>query len=371
MREIVGTYASAKVFSDDVEPYVLAQVQMICDNEAAFESSIRVMPDVHPGKVGPIGLTMTVGEKVLPSLVGYDIGCGVLVAEINARRMEFQKLDSIIAKNIPSGFAIRKSPHQRATEQLLGELMCADSVRTKKAMLGLGTLGGGNHFIEVDRAEDGKLYLAIHSGSRHLGKEVAEHYMRLGQEALKAKGAKVAYELTYLEGELKRRYLNDQEIVCRYAQENRRAILGEIAKGMKWKVGGTIDCAHNYIDADTARPMLRKGAISAKEGEPVVIPINMRDGIILGKGLGNEEWNLSAPHGAGRIYRRDEVRNHYTVNQFKHVMEGIHSTCINSDTLDEAPFAYRGLEAIEGAIGDTVSIECVIRPIYCFKAGGK
>ena len=371
IREVVGTYATAKVFADDVEDYAIAQIRMICDNEAAEDSRIRVMPDVHPGKVGPIGLTMTVGDRVLPAFVGYDIGCGVLLAQVKAKRVEFKKLDSVIREDVPSGFATRRRPHRFAESLGLGRLRCAFALQRGKAELSLGTLGGGNHFIEVDRDDGGNLYLAIHSGSRHLGKEVSDHYMRLGQEALRAAGEDVPYEMTYLEGELRDDYLHDQRIVSDFARRNRLAMLDEIAKGMRWKVGEVVNCSHNYVDLTGPEPMLRKGAISAKAGEAVVVPINMRDGILVGRGLGNEDWNWSAPHGAGRLYRRDEVKSHFTVSQFKREMEGVYSSCVRADTLDEAPFAYRDLAAIEGAISETVEVEKLLKPAYSFKAGGK
>ena len=209
----------------------------------------------------------------------------------------------------------------------------------------------------------------IHSGSRHLGFEVTEYYLREGQRLLKEQGIEIPYELTYLTGELMQQYLHDLAIVQDFATRNREIMIAEICKGMKWKIQDTYSCIHNYVDFNTNTPILRKGAISAKAGEPVIIPINMRDGIILGTGLGNDEWNQSAPHGAGRILKREDVRKSYTVSTYKKEMKGIYSTCINKDTLDEAPFAYRRSEEIIDAIGTTVKVDKIIKPIYNFKAG--
>ena len=375
MKTVNGVYASAKIFTDNVEAYALAQIQMLCDHAASEGSRIRVMPDVHPGKVGTIGLTMTVGEMALPNVTGIDIGCGITITKIKQKKIEYQKLDKVIRENVPSGAALRAKVHRFAEETGLERLRCCEHVNLDKAEASLGTLGGGNHFIEIDRDEEGGLYAAVHSGSRHLGKEVTEYYLAQGQKALKESGVKVPYELTYLTGELLEDYLYDQQIVQEFAEINRQAILDEIRKGMKWKMEESISCVHNYIEIPEedsgAEPMLRKGAISAKDGERVVIPINMRDGMILGTGKGNRDWNESAPHGSGRILKRSEVKSRYTMAQFKTEMKGIYCTCIGKETLDEAPFAYRRLEEIAGNIAETVEIDKVIRPVYNYKDGSR
>ena len=334
------------------------------------------MPDVHPGKVGTIGLTMTIGEKIMPNLIGIDIGCGMTLAKIKGKKIEYQKLDSVIRDNVPSGFNVRTKAHRFADDFDFDELRCSDHIRTDKALLSLGSLGGGNHFIEADKDDDGNLYIVIHSGSRHLGKEVTEYYLDQGQKELKSKGLDIPYEITWLEGKLMEDYLHDLQVVQRFASLNREIILDELVKGMKWKVLDSYECIHNYVDATDATttafgaPMLRKGAISAKAGEKVIIPINMRDGILLGTGLGNTDWNCSAPHGSGRIMKREDVKNSFTVSSFKSEMKGIYSSCISKDTLDEAPFAYRAIDDIIEVIGDTVTIDKIIRPVYNFKAGG-
>lgn len=375
MKTINGIFASAKIFNDDVENYALGQIRMICDNPAAKGSKIRVMPDVHPGKIGPIGLTMTLEEAVLPNLVGIDIGCGITLAKIKQKKAEFQKLDTVIRENIPAGFSVRKKPHRFHEGFDYTRLCCYKHLNLDRAAHSLGTLGGGNHFIELDKDGEGNLYAAVHSGSRHLGKEVTEYYLKKGQECLKEQGIRIPYELTPLTGDFMEEYLHDQRIVQEYAAQNRAAILDELVKGMKWKVEECISCGHNYIETNGKEPgkkkILRKGAISAKKGETAIIPVNMRDGILLGTGKGNNDWNDSAPHGSGRILRRDAVKDNYTVADFKKEMKGIYSPCIGKGTLDEAPFAYRRVEAIMTAISDTVEITEVLKPVYCFKSGNE
>ena len=370
MKTVNGIFASAKIFTDDVEDYAEAQIKLLCDNEVAKDSVIRIMPDVQPGKVGVIGLTMTVGENILPGLVGIDIGCGITVTKVKQKKIEFQKLDTVIRENIPAGGFIRKKAHRFWQEFDLTRLRCFRSIHAKKAALSLGTLGGGNHFLEADRDEEGCLYLAVHSGSRHLGKEVTEYYLRKGQEEARQKGILMPYEMTVLEGRLKEDYLHDQQVVKEYAELNRKAITDELVKGMKLKVLESFSCSHNYIE-DGTNPILRKGAVSAYEGEQVAVPVNMRDGILLGTGMGNPDWNYSAPHGSGRILRRDQVSDHYTVSEFKREMKGIYCSCIGKGTLDEAPFAYRDLAYICQSIRDTVEITKLLKPVYSYKAGNQ
>lgn len=368
MKIVNGVYTSAKIFTDTIEDYASAQIQMLCDLEAFEGCIVRVMPDVHPGKVGTIGFTSTIGRRVLPNVVGIDIGCGVTLAKLRQKKVEFQKLDKVIREGVPSGSRIRRKPHRFIREFDFLKLNCVEHVNIEKTEQSLGTLGGGNHFIELDQDEGGNLYAAVHSGSRRLGKEVADYYLTEGQKELKKQGISVPYELTWLEGALMEAYLQDVQTVQEFAELNRYAILDELARGMKWKIEEQISSVHNYIEESESGMILRKGAISAREGEPVIIPVNMRDGILLGTGKGNADWNYSAPHGAGRRMKREEVKSRFTLSQFRAEMKGIYSSCISKNTLDEAPFAYRNLKEIEMQIGDTAEISKSIKPIYNYKA---
>lgn len=380
MKTIKGVATSALIFNTNkgesgIDAYAVAQLQNLCDNPSFEGCRIRVMPDVHPGKVGTIGFTSTIGKTIMPNVIGIDIGCGMTLAQVKGKVKEFQKLDTVIRDNVPSGFSIRKKPSPQAIDFDFSVLRCGRHIQKNKALLSLGTLGGGNHFIELDQDSEKNTYLVVHSGSRHLGQEVTEYYLREGQRLLKEKGINIPYELTYLQGQLMEDYLQDLEIVQAYAALNREIIVREICSGMKWKILDTYSCIHNYVDTSSeavnklGSPILRKGAISAKENERVIIPINMRDGILLGLGLGNENWNYSAPHGAGRIMKRQEVKDNYTLSVYKKAMKGIYSTCIGRETLDEAPFAYRDIDEIAEAITETVTIQKIIRPIYNYKAG--
>lgn len=371
MKTVNGICTSAKIFTDSIEDYALAQIKMLCDNEAFHGSKIRVMPDVHPGKVGTIGFTATVGERILPNVVGIDIGCGITIAKLKQKKIEYMKLDTVIRENVPSGFTVRKQAHRFIDKIGLKKLNCYKHINESKAKVSLGTLGGGNHFIEIDQNDQGVPYVVIHSGSRHLGKDVTEYYLREGQRYLIENDIRIPYELIWLEGELKTRYLHDIGIVQEYAALNREAILDELVKGMKWKIAEQYSSMHNYI-ADTANGLiLRKGAVSALKDEPVIIPINMKEGVIIGSGKGNDDWNYSAPHGAGRRLKREQVKQKYTVSAFRSVMKGIYSSNINKETLDEAPFAYRSLAEIKELIEDSVAIKTVLKPVYNYKAGSE
>ena len=374
--QINGKYANARIMcigstpGENIEQYALAQIQMIADNEASKGSNICVMPDVHPGKVGPIGLTMTITDAVNPSLVGIDIGCGMSMVKLGRIRKEYQKLDAVIRDKVPAGFKIRDTAHDMASQFDFERLICTRHIRKDKALLSLGTLGGGNHFIEIDVDENGDSYLIVHSGSRHLGKEVSEHYSKLAYQHLRKMGRDdVPIELSFLTGDNLSDYLHDVSIVQEYAQLNRRIMIKEICKAMKWKPVEEKSCIHNYIDNSHSEVILRKGAISARENEDVIIPINMKDGVIIGKGKGNKDWNYSAPHGAGRILSRKEVLESHTVSEFKFEMKGIYSSCISKNTLDEAPFAYRNIDYIKEAVKDSVDITNILTPVYNYKGG--
>ena len=344
---------------------------------------------------------MTIKDKIVPNLVGVDIGCGMETIQVKNKHIELQKLDKLIYEEIPSGFNIRKKPHKYNDEVDLTALRCKldGKINIARAQMSLGTLGGGNHFIEVDQDEEANLYIVVHSGSRHLGLEVAnyyqeqayrslnqntaqdiyhlaEEYKALGkdheiQSAVKALKQQIKTEipkqLTYVSDKLMEDYIHDMMIVQRFAMLNRKAMMDVIIKGMKLKVVEEFTTIHNYIDIENM--ILRKGAVSAAKGEKLLIPINMRDGSLICIGKGNTDWNQSAPHGAGRLMSRKQAKNAYTVSEFKKEMKGIYTTSVNDKTLDECPMAYKGMEDIVSNIADTVEIMKVIKPIYNFKAG--
>jgi RNA-splicing ligase RtcB len=321
--------------------------------------------------------------------------------QVKNRHIEPERLDKLIYERIPSGYEIRKEPHKFNEQIDLEQLRCKKEARLnlQRAVLSLGTLGGGNHFIEADQDEDGNLYLVVHSGSRHLGLEVAKYYQEQAykelngntkkdekaliaayraegrekeiEKALKAlkKQVKTAVppNLAYCSGALMEDYIHDMKIVQQFAMLNRKAMIDEIIRGMKLKVEEQFSTIHNYIDTEAG--ILRKGAVSARKGEMLLIPINMRDGSLICVGKGNEEWNFSAPHGAGRLMSRTQAKKTWTVSEFKKQMKGIYTTSVNGSTLDECPMAYKGMEDIVKNIGDTAEIVKVIRPVYNFKAG--
>lgn len=401
MKLVEGLYNTAKVYTDVVEDTALGQIKALCDQEFSKGSKIRIMPDVHAGAGCTIGTTMTIGDAVVPNLVGVDIGCGMETIRLRDRHLELEKLDKLIYEKIPSGFAVREKAHKRNDDIDLAQLRCLRpaGIHVDRAVRSLGTLGGGNHFIEVDKDQEGYLYVVIHSGSRHLGLEVAgyyqeqayrslcgvsrknikkliEKYKRTGRqqeiqsavEAMKAQvNTEVPKALAYCRGELMDDYIHDMKIVQRFAMLNRKAMMDELIRGMKLKTEEEFTTIHNYIDTDTM--ILRKGAVSAKKGEKLLIPINMRDGSLICTGKGNEEWNCSAPHGAGRLMSRRKAKESYTVSQFKKEMAGIFTTSVNARTLDECPMAYKDMDDIVENIGDTAKIDKVIKPIYNFKAG--
>lgn len=369
MKLIEGKYNIAKVFTDVVEETALEQIKLLCDQEFVRNSKLRIMPDVHAGVGCTIGTTMTIIDKVVPNLVGVDIGCGMETIQIKNKYLELEKLDKHIYEKIPSGYNVRETYHKYLDEIDLKELRCvrAAKINIDRAEKSLGTLGGGNHFIEVDKDEDGNIYLVVHSGSRHLGLEVAGFYQEKAYSVLKqTKLSDVPKNLAYVDGQLMEDYIHDMKIVQRFAMLNRKAMMDEIIRGMKLKVNEEFTTIHNYIDTDAM--ILRKGAISAKDGEKLLIPINMKDGSLICVGKGNEDWNSSAPHGAGRLMSRREAKNSFTVSEFKKQMKDIYTTSVSAETLDECPMAYKSMEDIMNNIKDTAQILHVIKPIYNFKA---
>ena len=398
MLEIKGKINTAICYAKVIEDEAIEQIRRMCDYEFTEGSKIRIMPDVHAGKGCTIGTTMTVTDKAVPNIVGVDIGCGMYTVNLGRADIDFKKLDEA-AHFIPSGRNVWEGRQEKFD---LTELRCYRSMKDAKRLeRSLGTLGGGNHFIEVDTARDGTNYLVIHSGSRNLGKQVAELYQRLAidlnkgketyfqqrdeiirtykeqgrkqeiQAALKAivweaKVSTMPEDLCFLYGQYLEDYLHDVVICQRFARRNREKMAEIILERTGMTGSDEFHTIHNYIDTDEM--ILRKGAIAAHKGERVLIPINMRDGSVLAIGKGNPEWNYSAPHGAGRIMSRHAAKENLDIDEYRKMMEGIYTTSVNLNTLDEAPMAYKSLEDIIDVIRESVDVIDVMKPVYNFKA---
>ena len=397
---IQGKFAAAVCFASVIENEAVEQIRRMCDYEFTSGSKIRIMPDVHAGKGCTIGTTMTVTDKVVPNIVGVDIGCGMYTIRLDAKEIDFARLDEA-AHFIPSGRRVwegRQEPFDLEAMRCYRELK-----DTRRLQRSLGTLGGGNHFIEVDRGSDGALYLVIHTGSRNLGTQVAEHYQKLAvdlhhgkeeffrqrdaliaeykaagrreeiqnvlksmQKQWKDKPLDVPEDLCWLYGEYLQDYLHDVEICQKFALRNRELIAGILMERAGLSGDSGFHTIHNYID--TGEMILRKGAIAAHDGERVLIPINMRDGSILAEGKGNSDWNDSAPHGAGRLMSRTAARNSLSLEDYAEAMKGIYTTCVGEETIDEAPMAYKSMDDIMNDVRASVNVIDILKPIYNFKA---
>lgn len=398
MLEIKGKVTTALCYAKVIEDEAIEQIRRMCDYEFTDGCKVRIMPDVHAGKGCTIGTTMTIKERAVPNIVGVDIGCGMYTVNLGKGEIDFEKLDEA-AHFVPSGKNVWEGRQEKFD---FTELRCYRELKEMKWLeRSLGTLGGGNHFIEVDRAQDGTNYLVIHTGSRNLGKQVAELYQQLAidlnkgketyfaerdaiikeykeagrkseiQAALKAiswekREASMPEDICYLYGKYFEDYLHDVEICQRFARRNREKIAEVLLARCGLTAGEAFHTIHNYID--TKEMILRKGAIAAHAGEKVLIPINMRDGSVLAVGKGNPEWNYSAPHGAGRIMSRMKAKANLSLEEYKSVMEGIYTTSVSEATLDEAPMAYKSLEDIIDVIRDSVDIIDIMKPVYNFKA---
>jgi hypothetical protein len=395
---IQGQYNTAICYTNELEGAAREQIQAVNARPEFAGCKIRIMPDVHAGKGCTIGTTMTIQDKIVPGMVGVDIGCGMETVELAEHEIDFAKLDALIREKIPYGREIRDIPHPLNSEIDLTQLRCADQINLDRAVHSIGSLGGGNHFIEVDQAGDGRLFLVVHSGSRHLGTEVADYYQNEGRRALwggvkhqiqetidrmKAEGRvkeiqmtiailkkehtlDIPKDLAYVEGKLFDDYIHDMKLTQQFAVLNRKAMVDVILEGMGLHAVDIFTTIHNYIDTDAM--ILRKGSVSAKAGEKLLIPINMRDGSLICIGKGNEEWNCSAPHGAGRLMSRRAALNTLSMDEFQKEMVGIYSTCVVPDTLDESPMAYKSMDEIVSQIRPTAEIVERIRPVYNFKA---
>ena len=403
-----------KIFTQNIEQEAIDQINTLMEQPAFSDCKVRIMPDVHAGAGCVIGFTADLGDKVIPNIVGVDIGCGMLTVELgefnkdddsivdNVTDIDFEKLDRAIRKYVPCGYHVHEGSKFRYNR--IQELKCYRNLKdTKRFERSIGTLGGGNHFIEIDEGHSGRKFLVIHTGSRNLGKQVADYYQNLAIELMqgkdelyskqeqliteyKAKGRRseiegaikelhktweakqleIPKELCYLTGKYRDDYLHDMQICQEFAKLNRECIANLIMYEMNWLGIDIFETIHNYIEFDTN--MVRKGAISAKKGEKLLIPINMRDGCIVGFGKGNDDWNQSAPHGAGRIMSRSKARDVLTLGEFKKSMDGIFTTSVSFDTIDEAPMAYKPMDEIIENIKDTVDIWEIIKPVYNFKA---
>jgi len=392
-----------KIFTENIEDEAVKQIDLLLEQEPFKDCKVRIMPDVHSGKGCVIGFTADLGDKVIPNIVGVDIGCGMLCVELGEVELDLRELDEIINEVIPAGRNIRE--HKLIDFEKINDLYCLRELRdVKKFNRSIGTLGGGNHFIEIDKDEEDNKYLVIHTGSRNLGKQVADYYQNLaielcsGKEDMfeekekiikeyKSQGRKseiqkalkdlekkyknnkpsLPKDLCYLEGKYRDMYLHDMKICQEYASLNRLYIAKEILMNYFGNCDFyNFETIHNYISFEDN--IVRKGAISAKNGERVLIPINMRDGSIIAVGKGNKDWNESAPHGAGRLMSRTKAKEMFKLEDFKESMKDVYSTSVVKETIDEAPFVYKSMEEILDNIKDTVKVERIIRPIYNFKA---
>jgi tRNA-splicing ligase RtcB (3'-phosphate/5'-hydroxy nucleic acid ligase) len=391
-----------KIFTDIIEATATDQIYTLIKQPAFKDCKVRIMPDVHAGAGCVIGFTANLGDKVIPNIVGVDIGCGMATFNLGKVDIDFQKLDDVIRKYIPSGRNVQEGRIVKFDK--IQDLYCYRELKdTRRLERSIGTLGGGNHFIEIDEDDEGNKYLVIHSGSRNLGKQVADYYQNLaidlmqGKDDLFAKQEKliaeykasgrrkeiqsaikelhrkfqpnklgIPKELCYLEGEYRMKYLHDMKICQEYADINRWTMARLILDKYGFNSFGDFTTVHNYIDMDTN--IVRKGAVSAKKDEILLIPINMRDGSLICKGKGNDDWNQSAPHGAGRLMSRSKAKELLSVDEFKDTMSNVWTSTVNQSTLDEAPMVYKSMDDIVNNIGDTVEILKVIKPVYNFKA---
>ncbi|MBC1767648.1 RtcB family protein [Listeria welshimeri] len=392
MLTLKGKYNEATVYTDNIDDNTIGQIITLCSQSFVKDSKIRIMPDTHGGKGCVIGTTMTIQDKIVPNLVGVDIGCGLYVVKLKPGKlkMSFDKLDKVIRERVPSG----SRTHDKAIDDFDLDGVIAP-IHRGWASRSIGTLGGGNHFIEVNQGSDG-IYLVIHSGSRVLGKEIAEYHQEVAYKKLdglrkelkvaatKAKKTgslkmandfmsdrelvKLDYDLSYVTGSDLENYLNDMEIAQRFAARNRYVMAQIILKAMKWDkaVISLFDCVHNYIDINNH--MLRKGATSAQLGEQIIVPLNMRDGSILATGKGNPDWNYSAPHGAGRMLSRSNAKAQISLESYQKAMKDVWTTSVSKKTIDEAPKAYKSARQLLADVEDTMEIQEIIKPLYNFKA---
>lgn len=400
--EIQGKYNSAVVMTDQIEDECVGQLVTLCSQEIFKDSKIRIMPDCHAGKGCVVGFTASIKDRIIPNLVGVDISCSISTYKLDVKDVDFEQLDQVIRKYVPSGMAVRSSVSKLISKALQDKIyqVCKDIDDVdgyRRHLLSIGTLGGGNHFLEINKDKDGYLWLSVHCGSRNFGKKICDFHqdkaIKIYQQRIDDKRAyalsqiapkdrqdwiknhvdseKLPPELRYLDGEDLDLYVEHMKVAEEFATVNHQVIVHEICSHMGWNVVDSIFTHHNYIEFLGNREMvIRKGAISAKKGERVIIPLNMKDGSIIGVGKGNEDWNSSAPHGAGRVLSRGKAKSVLSVEEFQDKMKDVWSSCVSASTLDESPMAYKDMNVIIDAIGETVDIVDRIIPIYNFKAQG-
>jgi len=368
MFELQGKYATAKIFSDDVDNDSISQVIQFLNQPFAESQTIRMMPDIHAGRGCTIGTTMTITDKVVPNLVGSDIGCGMEVLYLDGDEIDFERLDNIIRTKVPHGYDKRRVPHHFMKNFDLTQLRCYFKLEAgSEGNFDLGTLGGGNHFIEINKTQDDGLIMVIHSGSRRIGADVCEYYQNKAlKEFKKHHNMASNKDLIYCEGRIFEDYIHDMKIMQDFAALNRKAIAETILSEYGMDYTKAFTTIHNYIDMD--RMILRKGAVSANKNETLIIPINMRDGSIICKGKGNSDWNYSAPHGAGRCLSRSRAKMELSFEEYQREMEGIYSNSVKIKTIDESPRAYKPIDNILNNVKDTVKIMEIVKPVYNFKA---
>lgn len=400
--EVKGKYNSAIVMTDQIEEECVGQLVTLCSQEIFKDSQIRIMPDCHAGKGCVVGFTASIKDRIIPNLVGVDISCSISTYKLDVKEVEFEQLDNVIRKYVPSGMSIRSTVSKLVSDNLKAKIekVCqeiGDENGYNRHLKSIGTLGGGNHFLELNKDKDGYLWLSVHCGSRNFGKKICDFHqdkaIKVYQDRIDAKRVfalsqippkerqdwiknhidsdKLPPELRYLDGEDLDLYVEHMKVAEEFATVNHQVIVHEICSHMGWNIVDSIFTHHNYIEFLGNREMIiRKGAISAKKGERVIIPLNMKDGSIVGIGKGNEEWNQSAPHGAGRVLSRGKAKSVLSVEEFQDKMKDVWSSCVSESTLDESPMAYKDMNVIIDAIGETVDIVDRIIPIYNFKAQG-
>lgn len=379
MFEIRGKYNTAIVYAGRTDQESVAQVMAMCNTPYLADSRIRMMPDMHAAEGCTVGTSMTITGRANPAWVGGDIGCGMQVYRLQEREIDFAALDSVIRSEIPSGAAIFPTENKAVRALHLKDLICFEWIRHKTVDASLGTLGGGNHFIEVDRDTNGALYLVIHSGSRRLGRDVATYWQNeafcqtngfdpklFARRKVDISKAAVRKDQSWLEGDALTGYLHDMNMAVRYAVRSRELMGETILSALNLHAEEAFATIHNYID--TEHDVLRKGAVSAQAGEKLIIPINMRDGSLICIGKGNPEWNCTAPHGAGRMMTRSQAKQEISLADYREAMAGIYTTCVSESTLDESPMAYRAIDEIVDVIEDTAEIAELLTPVYNFKA---